>query len=91
MTSSRLLKTAHLRRWPAWALIAAYLEYASLGPGYPSVGWVTPPCIWAFLSSCPWAVAHPAGVKMVLPECGISDSAAIFEAAWTEKSFSATC
>src|SRR5512134_2121005 len=29
---SRLLKKAHLQRWPAWALVAAYLEYASLGP-----------------------------------------------------------
>jgi hypothetical protein len=27
----RLLKTAHLLRWPALALAAAYLEYASLG------------------------------------------------------------
>jgi hypothetical protein len=26
------LKTAHLRRWRARALAAAYLEYASLGP-----------------------------------------------------------
>jgi hypothetical protein len=32
VTSSRLLKKAHLRRWPARALAAAYLEYASLGP-----------------------------------------------------------
>ena len=53
----RLLKKAHLLGptcggYPrARALAAAYLEYASLGPGYPSVGWVTPPCIWAFLSS----------------------------------------
>ena len=31
-----LLKTAHLQRWRARALVAAYLEYASLGPGYPS-------------------------------------------------------
>jgi len=29
---SRLLKKAHLRRWCAWALAAAYAEYASLGP-----------------------------------------------------------
>ncbi len=29
---SRLLKKAHLLRWPARALAAAYLEYASLGP-----------------------------------------------------------
>jgi hypothetical protein len=29
---SSLLKKAHLRRWRAWALVAAYLEYASLGP-----------------------------------------------------------
>jgi len=28
----RLLKKAHLRRWPARALVAAYLKYASLGP-----------------------------------------------------------
>ena len=28
----RLLKKAHLLRWPARALAAAYLEYASLGP-----------------------------------------------------------
>jgi len=27
-----LLKTAHLQRWRARALAAAYLEYASLGP-----------------------------------------------------------
>jgi len=26
-----LLKTAHLRRWPASPLAAAYLQYASLG------------------------------------------------------------
>ena len=31
-TSSRLLKKAHLRRCRAWALAAAYAEYASLGP-----------------------------------------------------------
>jgi hypothetical protein len=30
--SSRLLKKAHLRRWLTRALVAAYLEYASLGP-----------------------------------------------------------
>ena len=36
---------------PTRALVAAYLEYASLGPGYPSGGWVTPPCIWTVLSS----------------------------------------
>ena len=29
---NRPLKKAHLRRWPARALAAAYLEYASLGP-----------------------------------------------------------
>jgi len=29
--SNRLLKKAHLRRWNAQALVAAYLEYASLG------------------------------------------------------------
>jgi hypothetical protein len=29
---SRLLKKAHLRRWHAWALAAAYRKYASLGP-----------------------------------------------------------
>jgi hypothetical protein len=29
--SFRLLKKAHLRRWRARALVAAYLEYASLG------------------------------------------------------------
>ena len=29
--SSRLLKKAHLPRWRAQALVAAYLEYASLG------------------------------------------------------------
>jgi hypothetical protein len=29
---SRLLKKAHLRRWRAWALVAAYRKYASLGP-----------------------------------------------------------
>ena len=29
--SGRLLKTAQLRRWEAEALVAAYLEYASLG------------------------------------------------------------
>ena len=29
---SRPLKRAHLRRWPARALVAAYLKYASLGP-----------------------------------------------------------
>ena len=28
----RLLKKAHLRRWRAWALVAAYRKYASLGP-----------------------------------------------------------
>ncbi len=28
----RLLKEAHLRRWCAWALTAAYAMYASLGP-----------------------------------------------------------
>jgi hypothetical protein len=48
---SRLLKKAHLPRCHACALAAAYLEYASLGAGYPSVGWVTPPCIWTSLSS----------------------------------------
>jgi len=26
------MKKAHLRRWRARALVAAYLEYASLGP-----------------------------------------------------------
>jgi len=26
------LKTAHLRRCHAWTLVAAYLEYVSLGP-----------------------------------------------------------
>jgi len=31
-TPNRLLKRAHLRRWLAWALVAAYQEYASLGP-----------------------------------------------------------
>jgi hypothetical protein len=30
--SSRLLKKAHLRRWHAGALAAAYRKYASLGP-----------------------------------------------------------
>jgi len=30
--TSRLLKKAHLRRWRARALAAAYLKYASLGP-----------------------------------------------------------
>jgi hypothetical protein len=30
--SNRLLKKAHLLRWHAWALAAAYLEYASLSP-----------------------------------------------------------
>src|SRR5512134_3764886 len=29
---SRLLKKAHLLRWLTRALVAAYLEYASLGP-----------------------------------------------------------
>jgi hypothetical protein len=29
---SRLVKKAHLRRWRARALAAAYAEYASLGP-----------------------------------------------------------
>jgi len=29
---SSLLKKAHLQRWLARALVAAYLEYASLGP-----------------------------------------------------------
>ena len=29
---SRLLKKAHLRRWHAGALVAAYRKYASLGP-----------------------------------------------------------
>jgi hypothetical protein len=28
---SRLLKTAHLRRWPTSPLAATYLEYVSLG------------------------------------------------------------
>jgi len=36
---------------PAWALVAAYRQCASLGPGYPSGGWVTPPGLWALLSS----------------------------------------
>jgi hypothetical protein len=31
MSSSWLLKKAHLLRWPASALAAAYLQYASLG------------------------------------------------------------
>ncbi len=44
-TPNRLLKKAHLRRWNAQALAAAYLEYASLG--LPRI----PPCIWTFLSS----------------------------------------
>jgi hypothetical protein len=30
--SNRLLKKAHLLRWLTRALVAAYLEYASLGP-----------------------------------------------------------
>jgi hypothetical protein len=30
-TPRRLLKKAHLLRWLAQALVAAYLEYASLG------------------------------------------------------------
>jgi hypothetical protein len=30
-SSGRLLKKAHLLRWPASALAAAYLQYASLG------------------------------------------------------------
>ena len=30
--TSRLLKKAHLLRWRAWALVAAYRKYASLGP-----------------------------------------------------------
>ena len=61
---------AHLPRWRAWALVAAYRKYAWTRlrwvprPGYPSVGWVAPPCpstalgvlslprdIWTFLSS----------------------------------------
>ena len=29
---SRLLNKAHLLRWSAWALVAAYQPYASLGP-----------------------------------------------------------
>jgi hypothetical protein len=32
MRPDRLLKKAHLRRWRARALAAAYLQYASLGP-----------------------------------------------------------
>jgi hypothetical protein len=31
MSDSRLLKKAHLLRWPASALAATYLQYASLG------------------------------------------------------------
>jgi len=34
--NSRLLKKARLRRWRTSALAAAYLQYASLGLGYPS-------------------------------------------------------
>ena len=35
---------AALRRYDAWS-------DASRLAGYPSEGWVTPPCIWTFLSS----------------------------------------
>jgi len=55
--SSQAAEKAHLLRRRAWALVAAYLEYALTHlrwvprPGYPSEGWVTPPCIWTFLSS----------------------------------------
>ena len=55
--TSRLLKKAHLLRWRARALVAAYQEYAwthlrwvpraSRTAGYPSEGWV----VWTFLSS----------------------------------------
>jgi hypothetical protein len=41
--SDRLLKNAHLLRWNVRALIAAYLEYASLGAPRSA--------FWTFLSS----------------------------------------
>ena len=48
---SRLLKKAHLRRWRARAALRRTRKYASHLAGHPSEGWVTPPCIWTFLSS----------------------------------------
>ena len=37
LSFSRLLKKAHLLRWSAWTLVAAYEEYASLGPARPAL------------------------------------------------------
>jgi hypothetical protein len=48
---NRLLKKAHLPRWCARAALRRTRKYASHLAGYPSEGWVTPPCIWTFLSS----------------------------------------
>ena len=81
----RLLKKAHLLRWLPRALVAAYREYASLGPAVAALH------LDLFEQLPMGGGAHPAGVKMVLPECGISDSAAIFEAAWLMASVLESC
>jgi hypothetical protein len=52
--SAGLLKNAHLRRWRAWALVAAYRKYASLGPSLAALhlGLFEQPGRKAILSEC---------------------------------------
>ena len=68
-TTSRLLKKAHLRRWRARALPAAYPEYASFGASRAALhlDLFEQPAGHGFLDSLPWQAADEG--SDVCPRC----------------------